>query len=286
MASGAVIQELREQQSLKTSEIERISRAIANIKSNPDFYVSHSTLADIERGSVPSIHKLFSLAICLNMSLEDLLVVFGIDASELRPFLVEYGHGVSEESTVLARERNSLSQSNSRAILSSDETTLLRLNPQELASFPPTVAGRFDPRRYRYAIIGLKDDTMGELLPPGSVVEIDITENAVQVGDWKSLRERPIYLVWHTEGHSCCWCHLEGKDLTLLPYPTSRQPVKHFKTPREACVIGRVTKAWLPFNQQPSEDDKRRLRTPEREVSGCSLRLQSPAKDRPKMNQG
>ena len=44
---------------------ERISRTIASIKNSPDFYVSHSTLADVENGSVPSIHKLFSLAVCL-----------------------------------------------------------------------------------------------------------------------------------------------------------------------------------------------------------------------------
>jgi hypothetical protein len=43
-----------------------------------DFYVSHSTLADVETGSVPSIQKLFSLAACPTVSLEELLPVFGI----------------------------------------------------------------------------------------------------------------------------------------------------------------------------------------------------------------
>jgi hypothetical protein len=106
---------------------------------------------------------------------------------------------------------------------------------------------RLDPSRYRYAVVGLKDDTMGELIPPGSLVEVDVTQDVVEVSDWRSMRERPVYLIWHADGHSCCWCQIEGRELTCLPHPVSRQPVRRFKVPREASVIGRVTKAWLPF---------------------------------------
>jgi hypothetical protein len=35
-------------------------------------------------GSVPSIHKLFSLATCLKLSLDELLVAFGINRNEVR----------------------------------------------------------------------------------------------------------------------------------------------------------------------------------------------------------
>ena len=86
MDSGKWIRELREERFVKSSDIERISRSIADVKGNADFYVSHSTLADIETGSVPSIHKLFSLAACLKVSLEELLLVFGIDANEVRQY--------------------------------------------------------------------------------------------------------------------------------------------------------------------------------------------------------
>ncbi len=268
MGSGQVIQELREQRFVKTSEVERTSREIANVKGNADFYVSHSTLADVENGSVPSIHKLFSLAVCLKVSLEELLMLFGIDAKEATSFGVDYETGHPKVSADEARERFFPFLSGFDASLQSDETTLLTLNPREFATFPPTRTGSLDPRRYRHAVIGLKDDTMGELIPPGSVVEIDIDQNAVQVADWKTLRERPIYLIWHPDGHSCGWCHLEGKDLTVLPYPISQQPIRHFKVPREAYVIGRVTKAWLPFHQWSSEDDKDRATMPKRALSG------------------
>jgi transcriptional regulator with XRE-family HTH domain len=252
MDSGKWIRELREERFVKSSDVERISRSIADVKGNADFYVSHSTLADVETGSVPSIHKLFSLAACLKVSLEELLLVFGIDASEVRQFVGQVEPNLSRLESNETRSPNFRFQLNFDASLNSHETNLLKLNPQELAALPPALRKRLDPRRYRYAVVGLKDDTMGDLIPPGSLVEIDVMQNAVQVFDWRTMRERPVYLVWHTDGHSCCWCQLEGKELTLLPYPLSRQPVRRFKVPREASVIGRVINAWLPFEQLPS----------------------------------
>ena len=255
MDSGKLIRELREERFVKSTDIERISRSIASDKGNADFYVSHSTLADVETGSVPSIHKLFSLAACLRVSLDDLLLVFGIDANEVRQYAGQGEPGSRGPAALEAREtpetgfRFQLNFDNS---FNSHETSLLRLNPQELAALPPALRKRLDPRRYRYAVVGLKDDTMGDLIPPGSLVEVDVMQNAVQVFDWRSMRERPVYLVWHTDGHSCCWCQMEGKELTLLPYPLSRQPVRRFKVPREASVIGRVINAWLPFDQLPN----------------------------------
>jgi transcriptional regulator with XRE-family HTH domain len=250
--SGKWIRELREERFVKSSDIERISRSIADGKGNADFYVSHSTLADIETGSVPSIHKLFSLAACLKVTLEELLLVFGIDANEVREFAGQGEPATRTPSAMATRDPAFRFQLNFDVGFNSQETSLLRLNPQELAALPPALRKRLDPRRYRYAVVGMKDDTMGDLIPPGSLVEVDVMQNEVQVFDWRSMRERPVYLVWHTDGHSCCWCQLEGKELTLLPYPLSRQPVRRFKVPREASVIGRVVNAWLPFDQLPN----------------------------------
>ncbi len=204
-------------------------------------------MADIETGSVPSIHKLFSLAACLKVSLEELLLVFGIDSNDGRRYARPLEPGPAPPESIEVRQPGFSFQLNFDTKFSSQETRLLKLNPQELAVLPPALRKRLDPKRYRYAVVGLKDDTMGELIPPGSLVEVDVMQNAVEILDWKTMRERPVYLVWHTDGHSCCWCQMEGKELTLLPYPLSRQPVRRFKVPREASVIGRVIKAWLPF---------------------------------------
>src|SRR3984893_18197402 len=79
MEPGKWIRALREERLIKPSDVERITRTVADVKGNSDFYVPHSTLADIEAGSIPSIHKLFSLAISLKVPLNELLLPFGID---------------------------------------------------------------------------------------------------------------------------------------------------------------------------------------------------------------
>src|ERR1700758_5013906 len=87
MEAAAIIRKLREERFIKAIEIERISRAIAEAKKNPDFYVSHATLADIENGSIPSIYKIFSLAVCLRLGYEQMLMVFGVDPQQVEQYV-------------------------------------------------------------------------------------------------------------------------------------------------------------------------------------------------------
>src|SRR6266446_3496028 len=130
MDSGKWIRELREERFVKSSDIERISRSIADVKGNADFYVSHSTLADVETGSVPSIHKLFSLAACLKVSLEDLLLVFGIDISEVREFVGRGEPRPRGATAVDVPEAGFRFQLNFDSGFNSHETILLGLTPQ------------------------------------------------------------------------------------------------------------------------------------------------------------
>ncbi|HXW92770.1 MAG TPA: helix-turn-helix transcriptional regulator [Terriglobales bacterium] len=248
MEPGKWIRALREERMIKPSDVERLTRTVADTKRNADFYISHSTLADIEAGSIPSIHKLFSLATCLRVPLPELLLPFGINLEESRPHPEE----AASEALALHRapgvEPGFRFQLNFDTNFSTEETTLLRLRPPHcLENLPGFFQARIDPVRYRYAVIGSKDDGMADLLPPRSLVEIDTAQNTVQVFAWQTMRERPFYLVWHGGGHICRWCQVDGRDLTLLPHPLSRQPVRRFKMPGEATVVGRVTNAWLPF---------------------------------------
>src|ERR1700747_1182707 len=97
MESRKWIRSIGKEGRIKGSDVERISRNIADRKGNRDFYISHSTLADIERGgSIPSIHKLFSLAICLKASLTDLLLPFGIGPEELPQSQAEFNWSEAE----------------------------------------------------------------------------------------------------------------------------------------------------------------------------------------------
>ena len=245
MDPANLIKRLREERAVKAKDIEHISRSIAQDKKNPDYYIAHATLAGIENGSLPSIYKIFSLAVCLKLPYDQLLLVFGVDPREAG----DYG-GETEKTDLEPldlREHGFRFQLHFDNQLNLKDTSLLEANPDQWGPMPASLRKRLDPLQFRYALIGLQDDSMGDLLPPGSLVEIDKEQNVVEVFPWRTLRERPVYLVWHESGYSCCWCQLNGNDLILLPHPASHQPVSRYKVPREANVIGRVVHAWLSF---------------------------------------
>lgn len=247
MESAKWIRVLRQERQIKPSDVECATREIAEAKGKPDFYVSHSTLADIEAGSIPSIHKLFSLSHCLRVPLRELLLSFGIDSEE------STSEATSEQTAareVLACPEESIpSQLKRGAEPPVGETILLKLNPQNLSGLPTSLQHQFDPVRYRYALIGSNDDCMKDLIPPGSLVKVDTSQTQVEVFQWRTARERPVYLVWHDSGYCCCWCQVEGRVLTLVPHPLSQRRVRHLKMPSEANIIGRVTSTWLRFQQ-------------------------------------
>lgn len=254
MDPAKLIKKLREERAIKASDIERISRSIADEKGNPEYYIAHGTLAGIESGSLPSIYKIFSLSVCLALPYEQLLLVFGVDQQEVS----NYGGKPEEEKTHLEpvdlREPGLRFQLHFDRRVNVKQTNLLEPNPEHWGQMSSSLRKRLDPLRFRYALIGLEDDSMGELIPPGSLVEIDKEQNAVEVFNWRTLRERPVYLIWHERGYSCCWCQLDGDELTLLPHPSSRQRVQRYKVPRDANIIGRVVHAWLSFGYQSVQE--------------------------------
>jgi transcriptional regulator with XRE-family HTH domain len=251
MDSGSWIRKLREERFLKAREIERLSRAIADVTGNPDYYVSHASLADIESGTVPSIFKLTSLACFLGVSYEELLHVFGVNLRDMERFASSPDPTRTALVPTDLRERALPFRLRFSSHSVHQDTDLLPPNPEDW----PLPFGLFklDPRRYRYALVGSKDDTMGELIPSGSLVEVDTQQNVAQTFAWSAIRERPIYLVWHASGYTCCWCQQERGELVMLPHPSSNQPVRHVKTPRDATIVGRVVAAWISLVQlQPS----------------------------------
>jgi transcriptional regulator with XRE-family HTH domain len=245
MEVSRLIRKLREERFVKAIEIERISRSIAESRKNPDFYVSHATLADIESGSIPSIYKIFSLAACLRVPYEQLLLVFGVDPREVDQYTGAYDENRTDLEPVDLRASTKPFELHFDRRANLKETNLLEPHLLETALVPPSLRKRLDPSRFRYALVGLEDDSMRDVIAPGSLVEIDREQNQVKTFAWATLLQRPIYFVLHELGYSCCWCQQDGNELILLPHPASRYPVRRFRTPSQASVIGRVTHAWL-----------------------------------------
>jgi hypothetical protein len=244
MDSGRWIKKKLEERFIKASDLERLSRAIAEEKGNSNFYLSHSTLADIaEKAAIPSIHKIFSLAVCLKLPFEQLLVGFGVDPNEALTYGIP--KEVPQTETALGlRAPGFRFQLQFDRRLDPKRTTLLHSDFVQAGTLG---VEQMDPQRFRYGLIGLEDTSLGDVIPAGSVVEMDKGQNTIGMFSWKSLRERPIYFIWHSEGYSCCWCQQDRNDLTLVPHPCSPQPIRRFRMPRDANIIGRVINAWLSF---------------------------------------
>ena len=82
LAAGLNLRGLRERLGLTMREVESASARIAERHGNEEFGVSPSRLSDIEtKGLVPSIFRLYSLAIVYRCDLREILAWYGIDLS-------------------------------------------------------------------------------------------------------------------------------------------------------------------------------------------------------------
>ena len=80
MRAGEQLKDLRNKLGITTRDVEEFSKKIAQDEGNEDFYISNAWLTQVENtGSIPSIHKLFSLSVIYQANYNDLLSLFGID---------------------------------------------------------------------------------------------------------------------------------------------------------------------------------------------------------------
>ena len=246
---GGWLRERREELHLSRSGVERLTNESAREGANARYRIRRGRLADLEedRGA-PNIFEAASISECYKVPYLAVLQAFSLKVGESRS--TSESPSISHE--LLLSKQWSFSDADRpfsltfQSNVSFDATRLVTESAEELG-VPAVVRRRLDAGHFRLGIIGLNDDTMGELVPAGSVVVIDNSHNTVEMGDWKSIRERPIYFVWHENGFSCSWCYVARETLFIVPYPTSHQPVMIFKTPRAATIIGRVIHVWPPL---------------------------------------
>ena len=244
MTSDTLSKRLQTKRLPRSADLEKISRSIALEKGNPDYYISAAVWAQIKRGATPSIYKLFSLSVCLEMPYERVAKAFGVD---LENSMLSTGPDPARAELVRInlQELGFSFQLSLDAQFDTRRTNLLEPEAIDRRHLPGPLLDRLNPSRYRYGLIGLEDDTMGDLVPPGSLVEIDGRQMRVESFAWRNLRERPVYVVRHGNEFSCAWCQQDERELTLLPHPLSRQTVRYFPSPSEAQVVGRVVSVWF-----------------------------------------
>ncbi|HMJ22839.1 MAG TPA: helix-turn-helix transcriptional regulator [Terriglobales bacterium] len=257
-AAGSNLRALRERLGLTMREVESASLRIAERHANDEFAVSPSRLSDIEtKASVPSIFRLYSLAVIYRCDMREVLSWYGIDlglsAADLNLNLPPRSHLTETLQGAFAVKMPIRLDPAFDPRRSSNLSRMV----EKWGLMPLAHLADFSSEKYIYGYIGSEDFTMYPLLPPGTFLQVDESRNQVVQGIWHSEYERPVYFVETREGYTCCWCNLKGDQIVLQPHPLSPVAVKVLRHPQEAEVVGQVVgialklAEWLPLDSLP-----------------------------------
>lgn len=242
-SAGAFLKEVRWRLHLGVRDVQAASAVIAAQEHNQEFYISASRLAQIENdGSLPGMHKIFSISAIYGLDFLDLLSRYGINPDRAHSYraLLKLDathpvsadvHGLDSRATLPARLDPSFSW---------ETTQLVNRIVALWGEIPAAFLQSLNPREYMYGYVGLADLTMYPLLRPGALVMIDGRRRRVAQTGFTSEFERPIYFVELREGYRCAWCEVEGNHIILIPHPMSPVTTEAFNFPNEAEVVGQV----------------------------------------------
>jgi transcriptional regulator with XRE-family HTH domain len=244
--AGQKLKRIRERLRLKYREVEEYSSRIAQLRGSDEYVVALSRLADIEnKGTVPSVFRLYSLCAIYKLDLPDVLSWYGISLSNLpadsglteipETHLVNFKADDGEVQFPISIEPG----------LDVSKTLFLSRFIQRWGKLPLLFLNRLDLKNQRYGLIGTEDWSMYPVISPGAIVVIDETRRRVVNSGWNNEFERPIYFLEHRSGYACSWCSLREKRLILQPHPASGYDPENFDYPDEIDIIGQVTQVAM-----------------------------------------
>jgi transcriptional regulator with XRE-family HTH domain len=240
--AGRNLRKLREQLRLKYRDIEEASIKIAVEYGNQEFAIRLSRLADIEnKGTVPSIYRLYSLSAIYGVDFTMVLQWYGVDLA-----------GLAHESAKLGIEQTRLVNFSLRELKNIEvpagfgqpvdlrKTSFLSRHLQGWGTFPLALLKSLDLRNRRYAFIGTEDWSMDPLIRPGSFVQIDEGKRRIQNDSWSHEYDRPIYFLEHRAGLRCGWCTLRGDVLIVESHSASRSGPDIYNYPSDVEILGQI----------------------------------------------
>src|SRR6266436_1137005 len=237
MHPGLRLRQARERLGLTYREVESASYELAARRGRSEFILHISRLAEIEnRGVVPGLHKLYTLAVVYHLNPHDILRWYDIPIDEC----FNDGTTVPSPQTHLMAPPASL-----RIPMRFDpafdprRTEFLSRMVEKWSELEGVLTNGH--RQHFYGYIGTSDRRMMPLLPPGSIVLVDGSVRKIDDGDWITEHDRPMYFVEVRGGYRCGWFHQEGSRLVMQPHPLSHCVPETWRTPDEAEIVGRVT---------------------------------------------
>ena len=259
MNGGEGLRWLREQLGLTIRDVEAASNRLAAKYDNPSYAITLSRLSDIEaKGVLPSIHKLYALAVIYRRDICELLGLYGIDQENCAEDMeiVLLNPKSSHRFSLLDRSPKVELPTRLDPGFSIRATSDLGRMIVQWGTVPLQMLTHLKNRRYVYGYIGTDDLTMYPLILPGSFVQIDESLNRVTSRIWRSEFERPIYFVETRRGFVCSWCELSGNLLTLKSHPMSPVTTRSLRLGSEAEIIGQVVGVAMRLDGWKARDSE------------------------------
>jgi len=240
---GKTLRQMRERLRLKYRDVEEASQRIATRHKNSEFTIGLSRLADIEnKGTVPSVYRLFSLAVIYGTEYSDLLALYGISLEHIASDVSDSQLHVTRP-IELTVPKDSFVQLPATFLTMFDprRTTFVSRQIQEWGRVPLQFLETLELAQNRYAIVGTDDWSMYPLIPPGSFVQVDETKRRIVNTGWDNDYLRPIYFMLLHDGYRFGWCTERGGTLIIQPHSSAPVPAEVFRYPGEVEVLGQAT---------------------------------------------
>lgn len=231
------------------------------------FFVPHNFYHNIElNGLSPHICQVYSLSKITNYSLVDWLAVFGFHLDEIPRLQIKLHSEWTILITPVTYDKEAMVPS-FEAIDPTEPTELtipLSRIVQSLQLMPVRSIESSNRRSFLYAKVGWHDAMVFPELVPGSIVRVDPQRTSVVPFLGSSTRRRPIYLVEHSRGLSCCYIDPSNdKHILLRPHSLPFESME-FRLSTEAVILGTVDAEIRPLKgivaPEPSQS-RRTVRT-------------------------
>ncbi len=241
--AGFKLKQVRERLHLTLRQVEEGSLAIADAERNSDYVVSGARLNQIENdGSLPSIYKLYSLAVVYKLSLGEVMGLYGICLGKMEEHRRKARHTGTHLFSVEIGDPNRPIRFPIRFDpgFCPKRTTFLSRMIELWGEVPAGLLATLDTKKSLYGYIGLEDRMMFPLLRPGAIVQIDDSRRRVVNQGWQTEFDRPLYFLELRYSYECCWCTQRGRELTLFPHPLSACAPRTIRVPDDGDVLGQV----------------------------------------------
>jgi hypothetical protein len=249
----------REHLRLSLRQVQELSRDIAEHRKNHEYYIAHSSLADIESGKLATnIYKLYSLSVIYRLQYQKLAALFDVPVGEVerdhkalvfpQTYLVGTASELGRPSALIPPELHER--------LRSERTNLVSKMVDNWKDVAPALLQQMDWRDSLYGYIGMQDHTLDPIIRPGSFVQIDSRQRTVPPVNWHDEHDRPVFFFELRDRYVCSWCELHGRQLILVPTPQSRGQARHIQYPDDATIVGRVTAVAMRIAEARDSSEK------------------------------